>query len=135
MPKRIRTKPQTGSDIKTVAVKALIGSLVGVILFFALTALASFILWKTDSDESIYKFVLLLIGAVASFTGGFVAVRPTRKNGIAVGALSALPVYLLEILASVLVSKSGIGVIGWIMLAVQILVAAIGGIIAVNKRK
>lgn len=135
MPKRIWTKPQTGSDIKTVAVKALIGSLVGVILFFALTALASFILWKTDSDESIYKFVLLLIGAVASFTGGFVAVRPTRKNGIAVGALSALPVYLIEILASVLVSKSGIGVIGWIMLAVQILVAAIGGIIAVNKRK
>lgn len=135
MPKKRRTKPQAGTDIKTVIIKTLIGSLVGVVLFFAFTALASLILWKTDADESIYKFISLLIGAVAAFAGGFVAVRPTRKNGIVFGSLSALPVYLLEILASVLVSKSGIGLIGWILLAVQILFAALGGIIAVNKRK
>lgn len=135
MPKKRRTKPQAGSDIKTVIIKALTGSLVGIILFFALNALASLILWKADTDESVYKFVSLVIGAVTAFVCGFVAVRPTRKNGVAVGALSVLPVYLFEIIASVLVSRSGIGLIGWILLAVQLLFSAIGGIIAVNKRK
>lgn len=104
-------------------------------MFFVLTALASLILWKTDADESIYKFISLIIGAVSSFTGGFAGVRPVRKNGIAFGALSVLPVYLAEILAGVLVSKGGIGLIGWIMLAVQLIFSAVGGIIAVNKRK
>lgn len=135
MPEKRRKKPQTVSGVKTVIAKTLIGSLLGAVMFFVLTALASLILWKTDADESIYKFISLIIGAVSAFTGGFAGVRPVRKNGIAFGALSVLPVYLAEILAGVLVSKGGIGLIGWIMLAVQLLFSAVGGIIAVNKRK
>lgn len=135
MLKKRRTKPQVSTDIKTVAIKALIGSAVGLVLFFALTALASFALWKADADSEVFKYIMLIIGAVAGFVGGFVAVRPTRKNGIAVGALSALPTYLAVILTSTLVSKSGVGVIGWVFLAVLVLFSAIGGIVAVNKRK
>lgn len=133
--RRTKPKPQVSGDIKTVAIKALIGSLVGLVVFFILTALASFILWKNDADSEIFKYIMLIIGAVSAFIGGFVAVRPTRKNGIAVGALSALPSYLVIILISVLLSKSGVGAVGWVLLAVMILFSAIGGIVAVNKRK
>ncbi|MBR6531517.1 MAG: TIGR04086 family membrane protein [Clostridia bacterium] len=135
MPKKRRTKPQVSGDIRTIAVKILIGSLVGVLLFFVLTALASFLLWKTDTDESVYKFVILSVGAFAAFAGGFVAVRPIRKNGIALGTLSTILPYFIVILVSALVAKSGMGAVGWILLPLQILFSAIGGIIAVNKRK
>ncbi len=137
MQKKRRSKPkaQASSDIKTMAVKALIGSAVALVMFFALTALASFIMWKKDADTEIFKYIMLALGALAGFVGGFVAVRPVRKNGIAVGALSALPPYFVIILVSTLVAKSGVGIIGWILLGIMILFAAVGGIVAVNKRK
>ena len=135
MPEKRRTKPQTGRSIRTEAVRVLVGSLTGIAVYFVLTAVASLILWKADTDESLYKFIMLLVGAAAAFAGGFAAVRPVRKNGIIVGALSVLPVYAVELVVSLLVSKSGIGIIGWILLAIQLTVAAVGGIIAVNKRK
>ncbi len=137
MQKKRRSKPKTqsGGDIKTTAIKALTGSAVSLILFFALTALMSLILWKKDSDTEIFKYVMLAVGAVSGFIGGFAAVRPTRKNGIAVGALSALPPYFIIILVSALIAENGVSLIGWLLLGVMILFSAVGGIIAVNKRK
>ena len=57
MPEKRRKKPQAVSGVKTVIAKTLIGSLLGAVMFFVLTALASLILWKTDADESIYNTV------------------------------------------------------------------------------
>ncbi len=137
MPKKRRTKSkiQAAGDWQTGALKALIGSAVSLILFFALMAVAAFILWKKDSDSESFKYIVLAIGAVASFIGGFAAVRPIRKNGIILGAMSALPSYFIIILASSIMAKSGIGIIGWILLGVMVLFSAAGGIVAVNKRK
>lgn len=134
MPEKRRTKPQM-NDLKTVIIKTLTGSLVGLVIFFLLTAAATAVLWKTDADSEIYKYILLSVGAVSAFICGFVAVRPVRKNGIVFGALSVLPVYLITIIVSMLISKSGVGLFGWILLGIQLLLAAVGGIIAVNKRK
>lgn len=134
MPEKRRIKPQM-NDIRTVAIKTLTGSLVGLVIFFLLTAVATAVLWKTDADSEMYKYILLVIGAISAFICGFVAVRPVRKNGIVFGALSVLPTYLITIIVSMLISKSGIGLFGLILLGIQILFAAIGGIIAVNKRK
>ncbi len=135
MPEKRPKIPQISGDIKTVTVRLAVGALIGIVLFFALSAAASFVLWKTDTDSSIYKFVMLAAGALSSFCTGFASVRPIRKNGLALGALSSLPLFLAVFLASTLISKSSIGAVGWIMLGVQMLFAAIGGIIAVNKRK
>ncbi len=135
MPEKRRTKPQREGDIGTVAIKTLIGSLVGALLFFLLTALVAVILWKTDADSEIYKYVMLFIGAISAFVCGFVAVRPIRKDGIIIGILSVLPVYIVTVIVSSLIGRSGVGIIGWILLAIQIILSAIGGIIAVNKRK
>ncbi|MBR3835545.1 MAG: TIGR04086 family membrane protein [Clostridia bacterium] len=134
MSEKRQIKPQM-NDIRNVIIKALVGALTGVVLFFVMSAVAAFALWKTDSNSGMYQYILLAIGAVSALVCGFVAVRPVRKNGIAVGALSVLPAYLVTILVSILVSKSGVGLFGWILLAVQVVFSAIGGIIAVNKRK
>lgn len=136
MQKKKRTKASaTVNDTKNIIIKILIGSGVGTAVFFALTALSAFILLQNDSDTPIYKYIILLAGAISGFLSGFVAVRPLRKNGIAFGSVSALPVYLIAVLVSVLIARSGIGLIGWILLAVMVVFASVGGIVAVNKRK
>jgi putative membrane protein (TIGR04086 family) len=136
MQKKKRTKASSAvNDTKNIIIKILIGSGVGTLVFFGLTALAAFILLKNDSDTTIYKYIMLLVGAISGFLSGFIAVRPLRKNGIAFGSVSALPVYLIAVLVSVLMARSGIGIIGWILLPVMVVFASIGGIVAVNKRK
>lgn len=136
MQKKRRTKASAAvNDTKNIIIKILIGSGVGIAVFFALTVLAAFILLKNDSDMNIYKYIILLTGAVSGFLSGFVAVRPMRKNGIAFGAVSALPVYLVAIIVSIILSRSGIGLIGWILLALMVIFSAVGGVVAVNKRK
>lgn len=135
MHKKRRTKTSSQSnEVKDIIIKSLIGSAFGTIFFLILTALASLILWKQDADTPVYKYVLLLIGAVSGFLTGFIAVRPVRKNGLAVGGLSALPSYFIVILTSSILARSGVGVIGWILLAVMVIFSAVGGIVAVNKR-
>lgn len=134
MPEKRRTKPQM-NNLKTVIAKTLTGSLAGLVLFFLLTAISSAILWKTDADSEIYKYIILAVGGVSALVCGFIAVRPVRKNGIVFGALSVLPFFLITIVISMLISKSGVGLFGWILLGIQLVLSAIGGIIAVNKRK
>lgn len=136
MQKKKRAKATASvNDTKNIIIKILIGSGVGAVAFFALTALSAVILLKNDSDLPVYKYIMLLTGAVSGFLSGFVAVRPLRKNGIAFGSVSALPIYLIAVIVSVLIARSGIGLIGWILFAVMVLFAAAGGIVAVNKRK
>lgn len=136
MQKKKRTKASAAvNDTKNIIIKILIGSGVGTAVFFLLTALSAFILLQNDSDTPIYKYIMLLAGAFSGFLSGFVAVRPLRKNGLAFGSVSALPVYLIAVLVSVLIARSGIGLIGWILFAVMVVFASVGGIVAVNKRK
>lgn len=136
MHKKRRTKTKVkDSSLKNIAKKTAIGSVASLLSFFALTALAALILWKNDSDTASFKYIVSAIGAVSGFLGGFIAVRPVRKNGIAFGALSALVPCVLILAVSALLTKSPISIAGWIFIAVNILFSAIGGIVAVNKRK
>lgn len=134
MPKKRKAKPQNNS-VKNIAIKTAIGSAISLILFFSLAAVSAFILWKNDADTASFKYILFAIGAVSGFLGGFTAVRPIRKNGIVLGAVSSLLPCIVAIGISALIAKGFLSATGWIFIAVNVLFSAIGGIIAVNKRK
>ncbi len=130
MPKR--RKPRAEANLKTVIIKSLIGSVIGAALFFVLAVLTSLACLKSDSDPASYKFFVLAAGAVSGFICGFTAVRPVKKKGIITGALSVLPMYLTVACTAMLVSHTGLGLIGWILCAVMLASGGVGGIIAVN---
>lgn len=136
MHKKRKTKSKVqNTTAKNIAIKTAIGSGVSLVVFFLLALLTGFVLWKNDADTNYFNYVIFALSAVSGFVGGFVAVRPVRKNGIAFGALSSVVPCAVIILASVLVAKSSVSVTGWIFIALYILFSAIGGIVAVNKRK
>lgn len=127
-----RRKPKADADLRTVIIKALIGSAVGTAVFFALTALIAFICLKNDSAPESYKFFMLAVGAVSGFLCGYSAVKPVRKKGIIIGILSTMPMYFVISCVSMLVSHGGIGAVGWILCAVLLAAGGTGGIIAVS---
>lgn len=136
MHKKRKTKSKVqNTTAKNIAIKTAIGSGVSLVVFFLLALLAGFVLWKNDADTNSFKYIIFALSAVSGFIGGFVAVRPIRKNGIAFGALSSVVPCAIIILISVLIAKSSVSVTGWIFIALYILFSAIGGIVAVNKRK
>lgn len=136
MRKKKRTKATAqNKSLKNYVLKTVTGSAVGIGVFFLLALAAAFVLWKKDADTSAFKYVIFAVAAVSGFTGGFAAVRPVRENGMILGALSAILPCVAVSAVSMLIAKSGIGAAGWIFIALNIIFSAIGGIVAVNKRK
>ena len=116
------------------AIKTLIGSLVDIIIYFALTAVFSLISLKTDAKSDYFRYMIFFISAMSGLVGGFAAVKPIRKNGILIGAVSAAPAFLIIFLVSSIISRTGISITGWVAAAIMTLFSAIGGIISVNKK-
>ena len=116
------------------AIKTLIGSLVNIIIYFALTAVFSLISLKTDAKSDYFRYMIFFISAMSGLVGGFAAVKPIRKNGILIGAVSAAPAFLIIFLVSSIISRTGISITGWVAAAIMTLFSAIGGIISAKKR-
>ncbi len=117
--------------IKTV----LIGSVIGIICFFALLAIFALIALKQDLSEEYYWILTIVASAVSSFIGGFSAVRPIRKNGLILGMASVIPLFLVVLTVASIVNRTGISMYGWIALGVMLLFGAGAGVFAANKRQ
>lgn len=136
MPKKRKRKPsKEAADPINISIKALIGSLVNIIIFFALSAAFSFICLKADLDEALLKYFVFAAAAISGLIGGFTAVRPIRKNGLLIGGACALPAFLIIFLISSILSRTGIAVSGWIAALIMTLASALGGILSANRRK
>ena len=125
-------KRKADADLRTVIIKMLIGAVAGTVIYFALTAVASFISLKRDVAPEGFGFTDLALGAFAGVLCGFIAVRPVMKKGFLVGALSTMPMYFIIAGVCVIVSHGEIGAFGWILGGVLLLSGAVGGIIAVR---
>lgn len=135
MPKSKRKSSAKDSPaLLQTAIKTLIGSLVNIIIYFALTAVFSLISLKTDAKSDYFKYMIFFISAMSGLVGGFAAVKPIRKNGILIGAVSAAPAFLIIFLVSSIIGRTGISIAGWISAAIMTLFSAVGGIISANKR-
>lgn len=112
----------------------MITSLVGCLLFFILTALFSYLVLQKGISSSLYMPVGLVLGAISAFLNGFAAVRPIKEKGVLYGALTGL---IQALLCSVVLFVANGGAAGtgiFILAAIIILAAAVGGIAAVNLK-
>ncbi len=136
MPKRKSGRAiKDESSIKSIAIKILKGSAVGLIVFFILLAIVSLIFLKADFPQSALPIAAMIITAVASIVSGFVAARPTRKNGLTTGAFSSIPLAVAILIVLLLANKGDLGLNTVIMLIIMAFFSSFGGIIAANKKK
>lgn len=136
MPKNKKKKrnDKTGAD-KLIIKSVLIGSAAGIVCFFALTSILTLLAYTQDLEESYYTALIFFASGSSAFAGGFTAVLPLKRNGLVLGLLSVLPTFFFIAGVAGIVSRTGIGVLGWIALGIMLTMGALGGIIAANKRK
>ncbi len=136
MPKNKKKKrnDKTGAE-KLIIKSVLIGSAAGIVSFFALTCVLTLLAYTQDLEESYYTALIFFASGFSAFTGGFIAVSPLRRNGLVMGLLSVLPMFFFIAGVAGVVSRSGIGILGWIALVIMLTMGALGGIVAANKRK
>lgn len=120
---------------KLIIKSVLIGSAAGIVSFFALTCVLTLLAYTQDLKESYYTALIFFASGFSAFIGGFAAVLPLKRNGLVLGLLSVLPTFFFIVGVAGIVSRTGIGFLGWVALVIMLGTGALGGIVAANKRK
>jgi putative membrane protein (TIGR04086 family) len=122
-----------GINIGRKAVKYLIGSVFGMAVVIALTALFSFIMTINavpDEAVNIFPYIIVVGGA---FITGVTAAAKIGLNGMLNGALSGFVFFIIQTLISLLFKNGSIFTSSLLIyLIIDVISGAIGGISAVN---
>ena len=132
MPAKRGERKET-NDKKTLLISLLIGSALGVAIFFILLSIASAVMLKKGVSSGAYTPVSIVCAAIAAFIAGLFSVIPIRKNGLLLGLCSSV-----LLIACVVVSAAAAGSVGIktaIAVAVAAVCACVGGILAANMKK
>lgn len=97
------------------------------------SALFSLITYYLDLDIEILKRFTYIIVVFVSFISSFFVTKKVKNNGILVGIISQVPLFIY-LLITVIVSKGSFADFGFKFLLILIF-GAIGGILGVNKKE
>lgn len=113
----------------------LISEIMGFLFCFLSSMLFSFILSKFsqvfNGVLSVCSLLSLLIGA---FVSGFTAAGFKKKNGLLIGAVTGLILFLVTFFIGVLILNSSLSFFSLIKLLILVLAGSFGGVISVNRR-
>ena len=132
-----KTKPNRTKRIKSDSKQLNIFfqlQLFSVAIYLSLFIISSIIALKADLPRKYDFLISLIIFAIASFGTGFFAGLKLRQNGLLVGIIYSLPMNFTVLLISLIINKFSFDLNLAISAIILILSAAIGGILAVNKR-
>lgn len=121
--------------MRLTAISLLIGNIIGAVLFFLLTLLASAVILKKTVSSDFYTPVAVIISGFSALAAGFSAVRPLRKNGLIIGLGSSILLIACICVSAALASGGSMGIKTAIAAAVAAVCAAVGGILAANMKK
>ncbi|MCQ2479568.1 MAG: TIGR04086 family membrane protein [Clostridia bacterium] len=131
--KKKKKSVQNGSGINFILKKIGIGAAVGLAVFFILTAIATLVVYKKDTDPSSFKIIMLVISGFSGLICGIVTIAPIKRNGLVIGMASTLPLYFVIFAVVTFLNQTPLSPIGWAALGVMAVCGGIGGILA-NKK-
>lgn len=126
------TEKNTAKSDYKIYLFAFIGEL---LVLCGMLSVFSLVIVKSGIPSGIIPFFSIFSFALSAFAAGFIAVRPKRKNGIATGFISALPVMAISAAFIVALNGGNISYVFIITLASQALCSMAGGVTAANLRK
>ena len=128
--KSSRKEKHTGSPFIKTAVAAAAAS----VLYFILLAAFSAFALSSGLSESFYMTAGMVTGALTAFSGGFIAVRPIKEKGalygLVTGGIQALVCSAVLFIVNNATAGNGI----FILSALIVASAVLGGISAVNLK-
>ena len=130
---RVR-KEETG-DWRTLAKTATVSVAIGLVVSAVLLFLAAALMTVWDLPEGAVSPIAVSTLGIGTLVTGFLAAKRTGKNGLVIGAMCGLLMFLLALIAGL--SIFGKVQVGFTLfkLAVSVLCGAIGGVLGVGGRK
>lgn len=111
------------------------GGLFGGVMLILMLFLSSFFVLKMKSLSQTAVFAAAIISScISAFLAGFLASRILKARGIIVGALSALLLFIIVLLAGTIISSDSINLDTLMRFAAMLLSGSFGGILGVNRR-
>ncbi|MGN1130396.1 MAG: TIGR04086 family membrane protein [Ruminococcus sp.] len=130
---------QVKSNINTIN-KHFIRSIVfGVVISSVTIALLLFIstflfVISGKYPESIIEYITLVFLAVGGFVGGNVGGRIYKSNGIFVGGIIGIIMFLIIILSGLISNFASLSIFTLYKFIILVAISALGGIVGVNKK-
>jgi len=132
--KRKRNREPEKQDFPKLLRCALLGSGVGLAVFFALVCTAAAALLSGNGSQTLLPYIGIACAAVSAALAGFLGVARWGKNGLLFGPCTALPL-LAAVLLSILLLGKGLGMMTLVSAAVMVVSSAAGGVLAVNVKR
>ncbi len=133
MPKNQKSSKTEKSGLPFMPI--ILTSVLSTILYFIFISLFALISLKTSSDRSFYLPVAIVCGALSGFICGFAVARMTKVKGMFYGGISGFIHSLLCSLAIFVMNKGVAGNGIFILIAIAVIAASLGGVSAVNIKK
>lgn len=121
---------------KAMARAVIFGGLFGGIVLIIMLLLSAFLVLKmrTISQGAVFG-ASIISSCVSAFFAGFIGSRILKERGMAVGALSALLLFVIILITGTLFAGDNLSLNTLMRFAAMILAGAFGGVLGVNKKK
>ena len=123
------------SSTKYILIRAAVRASVCAVIYFVIMAVFAAVSLKLDLPRDKDIIFSMISAGLTAAAAGYIAVKHTRKNGMAMGAFACIPCILIITVVSSLVSSSLPGVKALILAGVMIICGALGGILAANQKR
>lgn len=132
----MRSEKSQQITIKNMTRAVIFGGLFGSIILILMLFLSAFFVLKMKSLSQGAVFGAAIISScVSSFFAGFIASRILKSRGMAVGALSAMFLFIVILITGTIFAGDNINLDTLMRFAAMLIAGAFGGILGVNKKK
>jgi len=113
----------------------LIGATVGIVVCAMLIMLMTIVVLQLKSIPlGALSIITQLIGVLGAFVGSYITVRIAKQNGMVLGIITGLLLFIIIVLVGVTTTAETLTVNTLIKGVAMTIAGCIGGIIAVNKK-
>ncbi len=124
------------NNVLKTAVAVMIGVICGIFFCTLLMVLTAWLLVKIGKLPLNTAYILMqIIGALAAFVGSYVAVRIHKSNGLIIGMITALVMFVIVFTVGWIICLDNISLTAITKLTAMLCAGALGGILSVNKKK
>ena len=118
----------------SVVADTVFSSFVGFVVVFLCVLLFAFIITKINATDKVISFMSGIALCVGAYAGGYISAKKRQKNGLFMGILCGLFMFLIILIIGSFFVKAVSGCSPSVKLILTLVCGAVGGIVGVNSK-
>ena len=124
------------SDKKLVLKAVLFGTVCGLLVTIIFTCILSVIVLTSGLlPADITNYVMIVLLAMGTFFGGFIATKINKSAGLLIGLITGFVIFMLVTITGLINSSDSVTILTLIKLITTVIFGGLGGIAGLKKRE